>query len=87
MFRGDEVIEGGRVGEAGAHRLAVQLREAALPMARLKTGTPPRLDGRTIDWAVLEAQPSDGGDWTLSAATPRRLLSQISCAISRRRMI
>jgi tRNA uridine 5-carboxymethylaminomethyl modification enzyme len=83
MFRGEEVIEGGRVGEAGAHRLAVQLREAALPMARLKTGTPPRLDGRTIDWAALEEQPSDDGDWTLSAMTPRRLLPQIACAISR----
>jgi tRNA uridine 5-carboxymethylaminomethyl modification enzyme len=83
MFRGEEIIEGGRIGEAGAHRLAQQLREAALPMARLKTGTPPRLDGRTIDWAALEGQPSDDGDWTLSTMTERRLLPQIACAISR----
>ena len=83
MFRGEEVVEGGRVGEAGAHRLAAQLREAALPMARLKTGTPPRLDGRTIDLAALEEQPSDTGDWTLSAMTPQRVLPQIACAISR----
>jgi tRNA uridine 5-carboxymethylaminomethyl modification enzyme len=83
MFRGEDVIEGGRVGEAGALRLAVQLRDAALPMARLKTGTPPRLDGRSIDWARLETQPSDNGDWTLSAMTAGRLLPQIGCAISR----
>jgi tRNA uridine 5-carboxymethylaminomethyl modification enzyme len=83
MFRGEEVMAGGRIGEAGAHQLAIQLRDAALPMARLKTGTPPRLDGRTIDWAVLEEQPSEPSAWTLSTMTPRRLLPQISCAISR----
>jgi tRNA uridine 5-carboxymethylaminomethyl modification enzyme len=83
MYRGLEVIEGGRIGEAGAHRLAAQLREAALPMARLKTGTPPRLDGRTINWASLEAQPSDDADWTMSALTERRLLPQVACAITR----
>ncbi len=83
MFRGDDVIAGGRVGESGSHRLAQQLRAAALPMARLKTGTPPRLDGRTIDWAALETQPSDAADWTMSAMTPRRLLPQVACAISR----
>lgn len=83
MFRGEEILEGGRIGEAGASRLAAQLRDAALPMARLKTGTPPRLDGRSIDWASLPEQPSDDGDWTLSAATPTRVLPQVSCYISR----
>lgn len=83
MFRGEEVLEGGRIDEAGAHRLARQLRDAALPMARLKTGTPPRLDGRTIDWARLEEQPSDTGDWTMSAMTSRRQVSQVSCFITR----
>lgn len=83
MFRGEEIIAGGRIGEAGASRLAAQLREAQLPMARLKTGTPPRLDGRTIDWANLPEQPSDDSDWTLSAATSTRVLPQISCFISR----
>ncbi len=67
LFRGEERMTGGRIGEDSAQRLASQLRDAALPMARLKTGTPPRLDGRTIDWARLDEQPSDGEDWTMSA--------------------
>lgn len=83
MFRGEERMEGGRIGEAGAHRLAEQLRAADLPMARLKTGTPPRLDGRTIDWARLEEQSSDGEDWTCSTWNNRRSVSQIFCAITR----
>ena len=83
LFRGEEVLEGGRIGEAAARRLAEQLREADLPMARLKTGTPPRLDGRTIDWAQLEEQPSDADHWTMSPLTERRVNPQLFCAISR----
>jgi tRNA uridine 5-carboxymethylaminomethyl modification enzyme len=83
LFRGEERIEGGRIGEASAQRLAAQMREAALPMARLKTGTPPRLDGRTIDWARLEEQPSDDEAWTMSAVTPQRVNPQLFCAITR----
>ncbi len=83
LFRGEEQSEGGRVGEAGAHRLAEQLRGAGLPMARLKTGTPPRLDGRTIDWTRLEEQPSDDGDWTCSTWNRGRTVPQIFCAITR----
>ena len=83
LFRGEERMTGGRIGEASAQRLAAQMREAALPMARLKTGTPPRLDGRTIDWARLEEQPSDPQPWTMSALTPARINPQLFCAITR----
>lgn len=83
LFRGEERITGGRVGEAAAHKLAAQMRDAALPMARLKTGTPPRLDGRTIDWARLDEQPSDGEGWTMSAMSPGRTNPQVFCAITR----
>ena len=50
---------GGRAGDAPAQRLAETLRELDLPVGRLKTGTPPRIDGRSIDWSVLEEQPGD----------------------------
>ena len=50
---------GGRAGDAPSNRLASRLRELPLRVARLKTGTPPRIDGRTIDWSVLAAQPGD----------------------------
>lgn len=83
LFRGEEVKTGGRNGEAAATRLAEQMYAARLPMARLKTGTPPRLDGRTIDWAVLEEQPSDSGDWTMSSLSERRAVPQLFCAITR----
>ncbi|MCB2078770.1 MAG: tRNA uridine-5-carboxymethylaminomethyl(34) synthesis enzyme MnmG [Novosphingobium sp.] len=83
LFRGEERIVGGRIGEASAQRMAQQLRDAALPMARLKTGTPPRLDGRTIDWSRLEEQPSDSEGWTMSAMGSRRTNPQVFCAITR----
>lgn len=82
LFRGEQRIVGGRIGEASAHRLAEQLRGAALPMARLKTGTPPRLDGRTIDWGSLDEQPSDQDGWTMSALGSR-VNPQVFCAITR----
>jgi len=74
---------GGRVGEAAAIGLAEQLRALDLPIARLKTGTPPRLDGRTIDWAALDRQESDGGRWTFSAMSAGRTVPQLACAITR----
>ncbi len=52
-------------------------------MARLKTGTPPRLDGRSIDWARLEEQPSDSEPWRMSALGDARANPQIFCAITR----
>ncbi len=83
MFRGDERHEGGRIGERAARKLAEQLRALALPLSRLKTGTPPRIDGRTIDWARLDEQPSDTDPWTMSPMTTARLLPQVACAITR----
>ena len=83
LFRGADRIVGGRIGEASAQQLAAQLREASLPLARLKTGTPPRLDGRTIDWARLEEQASDADPWTMSPLTRARLNPQVFCAITR----
>ena len=83
LFRGEERFEGGRIGENAATRLAEQLRSADLPMARLKTGTPPRLDGRTIDWASLAEQPSDSDDWTMSPLTGERANPQVFCSITR----
>jgi tRNA uridine 5-carboxymethylaminomethyl modification enzyme len=74
---------GGRVGERASTPLAEQLRARGLPIARLKTGTPPRLDGRTIDWAGLDRQASDGGDWTMSPTSPGRSAPQVACAITR----
>ena len=83
LYRGEERMIGGRIGEAAAHRLADQLRGAGLPMARLKTGTPPRLDARTIDWSRLEEQPTDTQPWCMSAMETRRANPQIFCGITR----
>jgi tRNA uridine 5-carboxymethylaminomethyl modification enzyme len=83
LFRGEESDLGGRTGERAATTLGLQLRALDLPIARLKTGTPPRIDGRTIDWSVLEEQPSDSRNWTMSALTQGRALPQLACAITR----
>jgi tRNA uridine 5-carboxymethylaminomethyl modification enzyme len=83
LFRGEERFEGGRVDEASAVRLAEQLRELHLPMGRLKTGTPPRIDGRTIDWTRTLEQPSDVEPWTMSPISTGRSLPQLHCAVTR----
>ena len=83
MFVGEEVLEGGRRGERASIPLARQIRDIGLGQGRLKTGTPPRLDGRTIDWARLEPQPSDREQWTMSALHDRAHPPQLACAITR----
>lgn len=83
MFRGEDRDAGGRLGERAATAMAGQLRALDLPMTRLKTGTPPRLDGRTIDWARLDRQPSDAEPWTMSPLSAGRPLPQLACAITR----
>lgn len=83
MFVGEQVAEGGRCGERAAVALADQIREIGLGQGRLKTGTPPRLDGRSIDWSRLEKQPSDADPWRMSALDDCGRLPQLSCAITR----
>jgi tRNA uridine 5-carboxymethylaminomethyl modification enzyme len=80
---GMEQRVGGRVGEKAAVPLAQQLASLKLPIARLKTGTPPRLDGRTIDWARLDRQGSDTEQWTMSPLSKGRAAPQLFCAITR----
>ena len=83
MFVGDQAMEGGRRDERASVALASQVRDIGLGQGRLKTGTPPRLDGRTIDWARLEAQPSDAQAWTMSALDDGVAQAQLACAITR----
>ncbi|MEM9790816.1 MAG: FAD-dependent oxidoreductase [Planctomycetota bacterium] len=59
MHTGDARTPGGRVGEAPASAISVELQRLGFDLGRLKTGTPPRLDGRTVDFAALELQPGD----------------------------
>lgn len=82
MFCGEQTTLGGRVNEPAASALGTQLRALDLPVARLKTGTPPRLDGRTIDWSRLTIQPSDEDRWTMSPLG-QRALPQLFCAVTR----
>jgi len=83
MFVGEQVIEGGRLAERASIPLAHQIREIGLGQGRLKTGTPPRLDGRTIDWARLEEQPSDVDEWNMSTLDDGVRWPQLRCAITR----
>lgn len=83
IFVGEQVSEGGRRDERASVPLGRQLREIGLGQGRLKTGTPPRLDGRTIDWARLEDQPSDAEVWAMSALDDGVRQPQLRCAIAR----
>ncbi len=83
MFVGEQLLVGGRSGERASIALAGQIREVGLGQGRLKTGTPPRLDGRTIDWTRLEEQPSDREAWTMSALDDGVRQPQLCCAITR----
>ena len=83
IFVGLEQRSFGRAGERSSIPLGRQIRELGLGQGRLKTGTPPRLDGRTINWASLEEQPSDREPWVFSALPPTGAVPQVSCAITR----
>ncbi len=82
IHMGDVKIPAGRVGEAPSIGLAQTLESLALRMGRLKTGTPPRLDGRTIDWAALEMQAGDDPPVPFSFMTERIENRQIACGIT-----
>jgi tRNA uridine 5-carboxymethylaminomethyl modification enzyme len=79
---GDQRMQGGRMGDSPSRRLAAQLAELALPVGRLKTGTPPRLDGRTIDWERLETQPGDDDPAMFSFLNAAPEARQIACGIT-----
>ena len=79
---GDARHEGGRIGDKASTRLAHWLAGLDLKRGRLKTGTPPRLDGRTIDWTGLEMQPSDSEPVMLSFLSAGPQARQISCGIT-----
>jgi tRNA uridine 5-carboxymethylaminomethyl modification enzyme len=79
---GDRQTPAGRVGEAPSIGLARTLARLALPMGRLKTGTPPRLDRRTIDWNGLPADPGDAEPEAFSTMTGRLVNRQIECRVT-----
>jgi tRNA uridine 5-carboxymethylaminomethyl modification enzyme len=83
IFVGGEIQEGGRRGERASLALASEVREIGLAQGRLKTGTPPRLNARTIDWSRLEEQPSDRDAWNMSSLDDGISLPQLACAIAR----
>ncbi len=79
IHRGMEKIPAGRVGEKPAIGLAQTLERLKFPLGRLKTGTPARLDGRTINWAALEEQKGDDPQVPFSYLTDKIRVPQISC--------
>lgn len=79
---GEQSHAGGRMGDAPSTKLAERIDDYALPLGRLKTGTPPRLDGRTINWEILETQPGDVDPVFFSFLSNSVSSAQISCGIT-----
>ena len=80
---GEKTWPAGRVGEAPAMGLSKSFERAGFTLGRLKTGTPPRLDGTTINWASVEMQPGDDPPEPFSVMTERITTPQIQCGITR----
>ncbi len=81
IHTGLKTYSAGRAGEPASIELAESLKRLGFPVGRLKTGTPPRLDGRTIDWDAFEAQPADDNPVAFSFATEKIEQPQIQCYI------
>lgn len=79
IHTGRRTYAGGRTGEPASTELPVALRRLGFPVGRLKTGTPPRLDGRTIDWDAFEPQPPDQRPVPFSFATDEIEQAQLHC--------
>ena len=79
---GDQQRPGGRIGDPASERLAHRLRDVSPGRGRLKTGTPPRLDGRTIRWDALDSQPGDADPVMFSFLSKAPLVRQIACGIT-----
>ncbi|MCA8884487.1 MAG: tRNA uridine-5-carboxymethylaminomethyl(34) synthesis enzyme MnmG [Rhodobacteraceae bacterium] len=79
---GDVSYPAGRMGDDPSNRLAARFADMGLPLGRLKTGTPPRLDGRTINWDILEEQPGDDDPTFFSFLTSKTDTRQVSCGIT-----
>lgn len=82
IFVGQESWSGGRIGERSALGLSDQLREMGFTVDRLKTGTPVRVDGRTIDFSLLDQQPGDEEPSKFSFSDTHSLLQQVPCYIA-----
>ncbi|WP_417242145.1 tRNA uridine-5-carboxymethylaminomethyl(34) synthesis enzyme MnmG [Celeribacter sp.] len=79
---GNEQRRGGRMGDKPSIDLADRLYGFGLPMGRLKTGTPPRLNGKTIDWSILESQPGDEEPVVFSFLNSKPKVRQVACGIT-----
>ncbi len=79
---GPSIVEGGRMGEPRAVGLSDSLRQAGIGLGRMKTDTPPRINGRTVNWQALEAQPGDPEPRPFSFATKRIECNQLPCYLA-----
>lgn len=80
---GDDQWPAGRHGDPASSRLAERMDDLGLPVGRLKTGTPPRLDGQSIDWSRVESQAGDDSPVMMSFLSEAPVVRQVSCGVTR----